>query len=113
LLAIAEDCQERGIELLFLSEQLDTTTPAGRLIFTVFAALAAFEREQLVERTRAGMEAARVRGSQMGRPSVMPPERLAAAQRLASDGVPVAAIARSLGVSRATVYRHLRDGQAA
>src|SRR5918997_3149488 len=66
----------RGIGFKSLTEQIDTTTPGGRLVFHVFAALAEFERDLTRERTQAGLAAARARGRQGGRPSVMTPAKL-------------------------------------
>jgi DNA invertase Pin-like site-specific DNA recombinase len=62
---------ERGVGFHWLQENIDTTTPGGRLVFHVFAALAEFERDLIHERTRAGLAAARARGRRGGRPSVM------------------------------------------
>jgi DNA invertase Pin-like site-specific DNA recombinase len=97
-----------------LHESIDTTTPAGRLIFHIFGALAEFERDLLRERTQAGLTAARARGRHGGRRTVMSPEKLAVARQMyASREHTVAAIARTLGVSRATIYRSLQRQQSA
>jgi DNA invertase Pin-like site-specific DNA recombinase len=99
---------EREIGFRSLQEQVDTTTPGGKLVFHVFAALAEFERDLIRERTSAGLAAARARGRRGGRPSVMTPHKLQVAQELFASGrYTVAAIAQTLGVSRASVYRHL------
>jgi DNA invertase Pin-like site-specific DNA recombinase len=100
---------ERGIGFCSLQEQVDTTTPGGKLVFHVFAALAEFERDLIREHTSAGLAAARARGRRGGRPSVMTPNKLEVAQELYAFGqYTVAAIAKTLEVSRASVYRHLR-----
>jgi DNA invertase Pin-like site-specific DNA recombinase len=107
---------ERDVGFVSLQESIDTTTPGGRLVFHVFAALAEFERDLIRARTSAGLAAARVRGRNGGRPSVMTPDKLAIAREMyASGDHTVAAIAAVLGVSRASVYRHLapRDRLAA
>jgi DNA invertase Pin-like site-specific DNA recombinase len=99
---------ERGVGFRSLQENIDTTTPGGRLVFHVFAALAEFERDLIRERTNAGLAAARARGRKGGRPSVMTPDKLAVAREMYASGEhTVAAIAAVLGVSRASVYRHL------
>jgi DNA invertase Pin-like site-specific DNA recombinase len=99
---------ERGVGFRSLQEQVDTTTPGGKLVFHVFAALAEFERDLVRERTSAGLAAARARGRHGGRPSVMTPHKLQVAQEMyASKQYTVAAIAKTLGVSRASIYRHL------
>ena len=77
-------------------------------MFHVFAALAEFERDLIRERTTAGLAAARARGRHGGRPSVMTAHKLQVAQEMFSSGqYTVAAIATTLGVSRASIYRHL------
>jgi DNA invertase Pin-like site-specific DNA recombinase len=99
---------ERGIGFRSLQEAIDTTTPGGKLIFHVFAALAEFERDLIRERTAAGLAAARVRGRHGGRPSVLAGHRLQVAEEMCRSGqYTVAAIATTLGVSRASIYRHL------
>jgi DNA invertase Pin-like site-specific DNA recombinase len=104
---------ERGIGFRSLQEAIDTTTPGGKLVFHVFAALAEFERDLIRERTAAGLAAARARGRHGGRPSVITADKLRVARELDGSGqYPVAAIAKTLGVSRASVYRHLTGDQA-
>jgi DNA invertase Pin-like site-specific DNA recombinase len=100
---------ERGIGFRSLQESIDTTTtPGGKLVFHVFAALAEFERDLIRERTAAGLAAARARGRRGGRPSVMTAHKLQAAQQMYRSGqYTVAAIAKTLGVSRASIYRNL------
>jgi DNA invertase Pin-like site-specific DNA recombinase len=99
---------EREVGFRSLQESVDTTTTGGRLVFHVFAALAEFERDLIRERTQAGLEAARARGRRGGRPSVMTPEKVAVARGMYESGEhTVAAIAAVVGVSRASVYRHL------
>ena len=91
-----------------MTEGLDTTTAAGRLTLHIFAALAEFERALVLERTRAGLEAARARGRLGGRPTMMSAEKLAAARALRESGeLTMEEIASLLGVSRATLYRRL------
>ena len=91
-----------------MQEAIDTTTPGGKLVFHVFAALAEFERDLIRERTAAGLAAARARGRHGGRPSVMTAHQLQVAQEMYASGqYTVAAIATTLGVSRASIYRHL------
>jgi DNA invertase Pin-like site-specific DNA recombinase len=91
---------ERGIGFRSLSEQIDTTTSGGKLVFHIFGALAEFERELIRERTRAGLAAARARGRQGGRPKKLDSARkLAMAQALYQDGThSIADICQILGV---------------
>jgi DNA invertase Pin-like site-specific DNA recombinase len=99
---------DRGIGFRSLQEAIDTTTPGGKLVFHVFAALAEFERDLIRERTTAGLAAARARGRHGGRPSVMTIHQLQVAQEMYTSGqYTMAAIAKTLGVSRASIYRHL------
>ncbi len=107
LIATLTDMEERGIGFRSLTEQLDTTTSGGKLIFHVFGALAEFERDLIRERTRAGLAAARARGRRGGRPKKLgTPTRVALAQALYDDRThSVAEICRTLGISRATLYR--------
>lgn len=108
LISTVTELADRGVGFRSLQESLDTTTPGGRLVFHLFAALAEFERDLTRERTQAGLAAARARGRHGGRPSVMTGDRVATARTMyASGDYTVAAIASVLGVSRATVYRHL------
>jgi DNA invertase Pin-like site-specific DNA recombinase len=99
---------DRGIGFRSLQESIDTTTPGGKLVFHVFAALAEFERDLIRERTRAGLAAARARGPPRGRPPVKTPPKAQVGQEMYRSGqYTVAAIATTLGVSRASIYRHL------
>jgi DNA invertase Pin-like site-specific DNA recombinase len=108
LIDIVRALEERGVGFRSLQEHIDTTTPGGRLVFHVFGALAEFERDLIRERTRAGLQAARARGRNGGRPSVMTPDKLRVAREMyESREHTVAQIAAVLGVSRATIYRSL------
>jgi DNA invertase Pin-like site-specific DNA recombinase len=101
---------ERGVGFRSLQEAIDTTTPGGRLVFHLFAALAEFARDLIRERTSAGLAAARARG---GRPSVLTAHKLKVAEEMYRSGqYTVAAIAKTLGVSRASIYRHLTRADA-
>lgn len=99
--------EERGVGFASLTESIDTTTPAGRLLFGVLASLAAFERDLIRERTLAGLAAARARGRVGGRPTKMTPDKLAVARRMLAEGRPKTTIATTIGVSRATLYSQL------
>jgi DNA invertase Pin-like site-specific DNA recombinase len=108
LLDTVTGLNDRGVGLVSLTESIDTSTSAGRLIMHVFASLAEFERELIIERTQAGLAAARARGRVGGRPAVLTGEKLQVARQLYDSKLhTVASIARTVGVSRATLYRHL------
>ena len=106
LVATIDNLTKRGINLRSLHEAIDTTTPTGRLMVHLIASLAEFERELTIERTIAGLEAARARGANLGRPTVWTPKRAEAASALLAAGATVTQVAQALGVSRATIYRH-------
>ena len=100
---------DRGVGFKSTQEAIDTTTPGGRFVFSVFGALAEFERDLLKERTHAGLAAARARGRVGGRKPALTPAKAKAAQGLYdAGGTSVADIARVVGVSRATLYRSLK-----
>ena len=106
LLEIVEVIRERGAGFRSLAEDIDTTTPAGRLVFHVFASIAQFERERISERTREGLESARKRGRIGGRPPALTPAQKAEVRRMRDDEQrAVSEIARLFTVSERTVRR--------
>lgn len=107
LIAQVNQLAARGIEFRSLTETIDTTTPGGRLTFHIFGAFSQFEREVLIDRTKAGLAAARASGKQVGRPRLVTPERAKSARELRDTGLSLRAIARHLRVSQATVARLL------
>ena len=110
LTPIVATLRRRGVGFQSLHEALDTTTPGGRLVFHVFAALAEFIRELIVEGTREGLDAARARGVRLERPPAMTAEQIRHARDLLTrPGNTVSSIARLLGVSRATIYKYLPE----
>ena len=103
LLRALETFKAQGIEFVSFSEQLDTSTPAGKLVFTVLGAVAELERSLIVERVKAGLRNARAKGKKLGRPRVSPdPHRIAA---LRAEGLSWAKIAERLSVGEGTVCR--------
>jgi len=109
LIEVITRLNERGIGFRSLTEQIDTTTSGGKLIFHVFGALAEFERDIIRERTQAGLASARARGRMGGRPKKLgTPAKIAMAKALYADHAhSIAEICKSVGVSRATLYRYL------
>lgn len=112
LITIAKDLEWRHIGLRSLTDQIDTTTAGGRLIFHVFGAVAQFERDIISERTKAGLKAARARGHRGGRKTKITPAKLKAAKRLLADPCMThVEVAASLGVSRPALYRAMKRDQ--
>ena len=108
LVTVVHTLNERGVGLRSLRESIDTTTAAGRLTFHVFAALAQFEAETARERTRAGLAAARARGTKLGRPRALTAEQVEMARTmLANPKLSARQVAEQLGVHRTTLYRSL------
>src|SRR4051794_15641865 len=101
----------KGIGFKSITEAIDTTTSGGKLVFHIFGALAEFERDIIRERTQAGLQAARARGRRGGRPKRQPSSRkIAMARALYTDKTnSVSEICRTLGISRATLYRYLNQ----
>ena len=115
LVTMIEDLRQRQVGFKVLAghgAQIDTTTPNGRLVFGLFAALAEFERELIVERTNAGLAAARARGRMGGRPRKVDVATLKMAAAAMSDPKSVAAeVAKRLGITTATLYSYVNgDG---
>ncbi len=109
LLRALESFNALGIQFVSLSEQVDTSTPTGRMVFTVLGAVAELERNLIVERVRAGLRYARAKGKRLGRPR----KQVDAAQvvSLRASGVSWRTIARKMGVSVGTVYAVARTQQ--
>lgn len=106
--AFADDLETRGVALRILNLGIDTGTPAGRLIYTIIGAVAAMERELLIERTQSGLAAARARGRLGGRKRSFTDRQLRTAQRMYdSREYPMSEIARAVGSTPSTVYRYL------
>ncbi|MDT3438349.1 recombinase family protein [Pseudofrankia sp. BMG5.37] len=113
LIDVISGLEERGVGFRSLTDGIDTSTPAGRLCFHVFGALAEFERDLIRERTRAGLDAARDRGSQLGRKPALTAEQKAHARRMVAAGTTVSEAARILNCPRQSVYRALDEVVAA
>lgn len=110
LIDTVTDLNARSIGFRSVQESIDTNSPGGLLVFHIFGALAEFERELIRERTKAGLAVARSQGRIGGRPMKMTPEMIEIARTLLANpehGIP--AVCRTLGVSRATLYRHIKN----
>ena len=106
LIDVVETIQNRGADFRSLAESIDTTNPSGRLIFHVFASIAQFERERIVERTKEGLEAARKRGRVGGRPRKLTADQRAEVRKMRDvDGRQISEIAALFKVSSQTIRR--------
>ena len=109
LIARITQLQSQDIGFKSLTEQIDTTTSGGKLIFHIFGALAEFERDIIRERTQAGLEAARARGKRGGRPRALSPEKIKLARKLYADhSTSVSEICNLLKISRHTLRRYVK-----
>jgi DNA invertase Pin-like site-specific DNA recombinase len=106
LLRIAERLTEKNAGLQSLDEPwADTTSPSGRMVMTIFAGIAEFERALIISRTNDGRLAAKARGVTFGRPRKMRPDQQELARELVRDGKSISAVARTFDVHPATIYR--------
>jgi DNA invertase Pin-like site-specific DNA recombinase len=107
LVDLVNGLEARDVHFRSLTDGIDTKTPAGRFFFHIMASLAQMERELIVERTRAGLAAARKVGRVGGRKRRMTDSKVRAARRLLAGGTPPRDVAENLGVSVPTLYRWL------
>ncbi|WP_421698390.1 recombinase family protein [Ancylobacter sp.] len=103
LLTLVEDLKKRGVAFRSLTEQMDTTTPHGELLFSIFGALAQFERALTRERVMAGLAAAKRRGRRGGRPQAIDDEKLQQIIAALESGASKASVCRAFGVARSTL----------
>lgn len=109
LLNLVSELQDQGVNLEVLEQNINTSTPEGKLFFTLVASFAEFEREIMRSRTMDGLAAARARGRLGGRKPAMSEVKISTAKQLYSEGKYVKDIAEVLGVSRPTIYRALNS----
>jgi DNA invertase Pin-like site-specific DNA recombinase len=112
LVEVVHELDARGVGLKVLTgAPIDTTTASGKLVFGIFASLAEFERELISERTKAGLASARARGRKGGRPAIITKAKLKLVQKAMADrDTDVSALAKEVGVTRQTLYRHVGPG---
>jgi DNA invertase Pin-like site-specific DNA recombinase len=113
LLKLSEDLAVRGVDLVCTDQPIDSTTPVGRMVFVILAAVAEFERSIIQERTRDGLAAAAASGVQLGRKRTITDAQIRTAQRLKLAGVSVNEIAETVGVPRSSLYRYLNAAELA
>ena len=109
LLSIAATLQDKGVHLQATEQSIDTTTPEGKLFFTMVAAFAEFEHSMMRARTMDGLAAARARGRNGGRKSALSPKQAARIRERYAEGVTVSTLAEDYRVSRPTIYRALES----
>lgn len=110
LIELAQRLQEAGVALRVIEQNIDTSTSTGRMFYHMLAAIAEFEHDLIVTRTKDGLAAARARGRKGGRKPKMNDARIATARKMYDTReLTVQQIADAVGVSRATVYRYLSD----
>ena len=108
LIETVESLQKRKINLVSLTEHIDTTTATGKLFFQFIAMLAEFERNLISERTKAGLESARTRGRVGGRPKVKATDtKVVIAKQLHVSNTPIKTILKTLNIKKSTLYRYL------
>ena len=107
LVNIINQLEKREVNFMSLTDKIDTSSTAGRFFFHIMASLAQMERELIIERTRAGLDAARQRGRIGGRKRQMTDSKIESAKKLLHDGIPPKEVAQNLGVSIPTLYRWL------
>jgi len=107
LVMLTEELRERGVNFRSLTDSIDTSTPMGRFFFHVMGALDEMERELIVERTRAGLAAAREKGRIGGRRCLMTPEITERARRMLAQGATLLQVSLVIGVSVKTLYRYI------
>jgi DNA invertase Pin-like site-specific DNA recombinase len=106
------ELHDRGVGFMSLTENIDTTTSGGKLVFHIFGALAEFEREIIRERTQAGLVAARSRGKVGGRPKTLTSSKVQMLRNMAADkSLTVSDICKTLGIGRTTFYRYVKAGE--
>lgn len=110
LVDIADELRASGVHLISLSEGIDTSSNVGEIIFRLMSAFSDFERNLIVERTRAGLDAAKKRGVKLGRKPLLSQAQLRKARQLKRSNMKMSAIAEQLGVGRSTLYRCMQAG---
>ena len=110
LVDIAEELRGRQANIISLSEGIDTSSSIGEVVYRLICVFADFERSVIVERTRAGLAAAKARGVKLGPRSKLSPAMVDKAREYIAEGMHIEAVAEGYGVSRSTLYRYIRIG---
>jgi hypothetical protein len=114
LIEIVNRLEKNGVSFVCITQNIDTRTPDGKLFFHIFGALAEYERELIRERTKAGLTAARARGRKGGRKPAMNEEQIEQARAMMDNPkLKIKSIMKTLGVSKATLYKYVPMGKSA
>ena len=108
LVSLIAELGDRGVSFRSVSDPIDTTSAGGRLVMHIMGALAEFERSLIVERTQAGLQAAKRRGRKLGRPGKLTAAQVTHARALLASGEDGRTVARSFGVARSTLYAAIK-----
>ena len=108
LMSALEEFRELGVDFISYTENVDTSTPTGKVLFTVISAFAEFERELIRERVRAGLERARAEGISLGRPAI-DSKTVSSLRTMRRDGMTVRSIAQKMGLSVGAVSKYTKD----
>lgn len=112
LIEIVMRLEQEGVSFVCITQNIDTRTPSGKLFFHIFGALAEYERELIRERTKAGLTAARARGRKGGRKPAMNEEQIEQARAMMNNPkLKIKSIIKTLGVSKATLYKYVPMGK--
>jgi len=110
LLVLVEKLTAKGVEFISLKENIDTATPSGKFMLTVFAAAAELERDYILQRAKEGIAAAKARGVKFGRPTKMPPENFGEiVEQWEKGNIPYEEVLRQTGLKHTTFYCRLRE----
>lgn len=107
LIEVVQALGDRGVGFMSLGENIDTKSAGGRLVFHIMGALAEFERSLIIERTKAGLAAAKRKGKRLGRRPALSAPQIAHARKLIAGGESASDVAKTLNVARSTLYLHL------
>lgn len=110
LIQFINDLKDRQIHVVSVHENIDTTTPTGKLVFHLFGALAEFERDVIIQRTKAGLEAARSRGRVGGRKKKLTPSQVHQLRALYhAKSTPLNDLCHTFGIAKPTLYKYLKE----
>jgi len=113
LISLVSTLEEKGIQLSSLTESIDTSTSSGKLFFHIFGAIAEFEKNLIIDRTRAGLAAARARGRKGGRPKALNQKKRELAVKLYHEKEKtVKEICELMGISKPTLYKYIEKSSA-